>query len=196
MNEMENHFLFCDKTRNELVNVCLFLNYDEIKNLFLLNKSIFHFMKRFVKENWLFLKTIANRRFFDRQYAKIYQIDDMDHSFCWKANYNYRHSIYTDQLKNWKYKILNLDQGDIIWLYRINKFVVIQNTNEIFFLSDNFNDKMDSGLQFPMFYWKEIADIGPYRVWLNIVFSKNDKKCITYYKDDNNVTKLHSYCCD
>lgn len=181
---MKQMDLFQPRTRNELLQVCLHLTYDEIKTLFLLNQSCFQFMKQFVQENYLLLKPIVNKRFFDRGQTRIYKIDSLDYSFSWKANYDSYHGMYTDRISNWKHLIVDLDYGDMIWLHRINRFVVIQNKDQLFYVQDRF-DPMTQDLQFPKFYWKQFAEIAPYRVWVKGILDQKNLY-VSYIKKQEN----------
>lgn len=155
--------LFQTRTRNELLHVLFHLSYDEIKILFLLNRSYFQFMKQFVKENYLLLKPIINKRFFDRAQTKIHKIED--YSFRWTADSNL--SNYTDHIKNWKNKIPDIDWGDIIWLHRINKFIVMQDKKQIFCVNEVFVPNLQQ-FQFPKFYWKPIEEMCSHRLWIKV----------------------------
>ena len=71
--------IFSADQRNLLFEICKYLHYEDIKKLYLLNKSSASFVRDFISKNKNLLKGIINQRFIDRKFARIFKVKDSDH---------------------------------------------------------------------------------------------------------------------
>lgn len=150
-----------NKYRNILLEILSYLTYDEISNLLCLDQTCRDYMKQFLclDENWIVLGPIVDRRFFDRGKCK-FRFND---SFVQP-----KFTISNDKIF-WKRYYPNIQDGDIIYLSKCDKFIHI-NTSKLFVRYEWNKECQGKNYRFvfPIDYWRTIGKIYPFRLWITV----------------------------
>jgi hypothetical protein len=156
--------IFSADQRNLLFEICKYLQYEDIKKLYLLNKSSASFVRDFISKNKNLLKGIINQRFIDRKFARIFKVKDSDHLMLGK------NVLYYQDVNLWRSKLSGIDVGDLIFIESKNKYIAMTDRAH----PDSFYIKPDACLPsifdkpvFPISYWDPIIDNQPYRIWIS-----------------------------
>lgn len=160
---MELGNLFTDvRYRNLLSDIMRYISYQDVQNLFLLNKKSFDCIQRFVynQENKFFLKQIICKRFFERKKGELYEYDEILPPSS---------SILHDKI-HWKRIFPSIDYGDVILLKKSGKFVQIIpkiSSESKFFVRHMIDNQYDKNV-FPIDYWESFGFKYPFRLWIHV----------------------------
>jgi hypothetical protein len=147
--------------RNILLEIISYFTYDEISNLLCLNNEIRKYLKDIFlssDENGNILNRIINKRFFDRRECKFY----LNETFLQP-----KFTISNDKIF-WKRYYPNIQDGDIIYLTKCDKFINI-NSSQLFVrykFDHSSSQRRWNASVFPIEYWRKIGKMYPFRLWI------------------------------
>lgn len=161
MNDKFKKLFYHYKYRNILLEILSYLTYDEISNLFYLDKRSKKYIQEFLilDENQIVLQPIIQRRFFDRGEC----------NFVLNDSFLQPKSTIPDDKEFWKRYYPNIRDGDIIYLKNCDKNINI-NSAHLFvrYQWDARSLGKDCNLVFPINYWKKIGRNHPFRFWITV----------------------------
>jgi hypothetical protein len=162
--EIKNIF-DCNEYRNVLLEILSYLTYDEISHLLYLDKKSRKYIRDFLflDENRIVLRSIIQRRFFDRR----------DCNFILNDSFIQPKFTISNDKTFWKTYYPNIQDGDIIYLKNCDKFVNINSAH--LFVRYEYDDRQVDrelgkgfNLVFPIEYWKKIGRKYPFRFWITV----------------------------